>query len=110
MYHAVGTDPKSNMKIVERDARWIHEKHKSQLGDPTAASSPKRMNRHKPRDRLRLLEINFQSITNKSADLQMAIDSSQPDIIIGDWYCDLTVVMSFTSCSMYSPLVRLGGL
>ena len=41
MYHAVGTDPKSNMKIVERDARWIHEKHKSQLGDPTAASSPK---------------------------------------------------------------------
>jgi hypothetical protein len=41
------------------------------------------MNHHKPRDRLRLLEINFQSITNKSADLQMAIDSSQPDIIIG---------------------------
>jgi hypothetical protein len=41
-----------------------------------------RMNHHKPRDKLRLLEINFQRITNKSADLQMAIDSSQPDIII----------------------------
>jgi hypothetical protein len=26
------------------------------------------------------------------------------------WYCDLTVVMSFTSCSMYSPSVLLGGL
>ena len=55
----------------------------SQLGDPTEASSPKRMNHHQPRDKLRLLEIKFQSITNKSADLQMAIDSSQPDIIIG---------------------------
>jgi hypothetical protein len=32
----------------------------SQLGEPTAASSPKRMNHHKPRDKLRLLEINFQ--------------------------------------------------
>jgi hypothetical protein len=41
------------------------------------------MNHHKPRDKLRLLEINFQSIKNKSADLQMAIDSPQPDIIIG---------------------------
>jgi hypothetical protein len=41
------------------------------------------MNHHKPSDKLRLLEINFQSIANKSADLQMAIDSSQPDIIIG---------------------------
>jgi hypothetical protein len=25
----------------------------SQLGEPTAASSPKRMNHHKPRDKLR---------------------------------------------------------
>jgi hypothetical protein len=50
-----------------------------QLGE----SSPKRMNHHKPRDKLRLLEINFKSIKNKSADLQMAFDSSQPDIIIG---------------------------
>ena len=28
-----------------------------------------------------------------------------PRMTYEDWYCDLTVVMSFTSCSMYSPSV-----
>ena len=35
---------------------------------------------------------------------------SPPRMKYEDWYCDLTVVMSFTSGSMYSPSVLLGGL
>ena len=35
---------------------------------------------------------------------------SPPRMKHEDWYCDLTVVMSVTSCSLYSPSGLLGGL
>ena len=58
----------------------------SQEREPVT-SSPKRKNtdhHDKSKDKLRLLQINFQIIKNKTADLEIAIDMTRPDVIIGD--------------------------
>ncbi|XP_071123237.1 uncharacterized protein [Mytilus edulis] len=57
------------------------------LGDPLAASSPKRVTQNttgnKNRKALRTLIINFQSIKNKRTELPILIETANPDIIIG---------------------------
>jgi hypothetical protein len=56
----------------------------------------------------------FISMQHDLASEQMVLfptrGQSPPRMKYEDWYCDLTVVMSFTSGSMYSPSVLLGGL
>ncbi|CAC5360010.1 unnamed protein product [Mytilus coruscus] len=57
------------------------------LGDPLAASSPKRVTQTTPGNKnkkaLRTLIINFQSIKNKRTELPILIETANPDIIIG---------------------------
>ena len=53
------------------------------FGNPTSTSSPKRTSVNKENDKIRILEINFQSIKNKTSDLHIAIEQSRPDVIIG---------------------------
>lgn len=63
-----------------------------------ASSSPKITNKrderqprpNKSRKQLRVLIVNFQSVKNKRNDLQIMLDSSQPDVILGTetWLSD----------------------
>ncbi|CAG2242433.1 unnamed protein product [Mytilus edulis] len=57
------------------------------LGDPLAASSPKRVTQtttgNKNKKALRTLIINFQSIKNKRTELPILIETANPDKIIG---------------------------
>ena len=58
----------------------------SSLGSPPLRSSPTARNNYeqfKHQDKLRVNMINFQSIKNKLPHLQMVIESTQPDVIIG---------------------------
>ena len=59
----------------------------SSIGSPTATSSPKRTNFSHKEDiksnHLRIININFQIIKNKVADLHTIIDLANPDVIIG---------------------------
>ena len=73
---------------------------------PTAASSPiiKNTQSKKPKQTknkmpLKILNINFQSLKNKKADLLEIIDSVKPDIILGTE----TWLNSNTSSSEYFP-------
>ncbi|KAK3105360.1 hypothetical protein FSP39_023412, partial [Pinctada imbricata] len=54
--------------------------------NPIATSSPKRKKEptQNPKvNNLRVININFQSIKNKVADLEILIESTRPDVIIG---------------------------
>ena len=54
------------------------------LGDPQASSSPKSRNRNIKAPRLvRVINVNFQSLVNKKAELASVINDTKPDIIIG---------------------------
>ena len=64
----------------------------SPLGEPIATSSPKRghsdqqgsdKSRKQQKRMLRTLIINFQSVKNKTSELQVLLDSTNPDILIG---------------------------
>ena len=70
----------------------------STIGDPLASSSPKRKDEQpkakhqakRTQKNLRVLVVNFQSVKNKRNDLQVMIESSHPDIILGTetWLSD----------------------
>ena len=63
-----------------------HNSSISSFGNPPFTSSPKARNNYehfKHPDKLRVIIINFQNIKNKAPDLQMVIDSTKPDVIIG---------------------------
>ena len=61
----------------------------SQLGEPTATSSPakpaqsKTSRQHHKINSLRVINVNFQSIKNKKPELDQIISSVKPDIILG---------------------------
>ncbi len=57
------------------------------IGDPIASSSPKNQAKPKPKPvkvtSLRAIVVNFQSIKNKAPEVQVLVDNTDPDIIIG---------------------------
>jgi len=57
----------------------------SSLGSPEAASSPKVNSKKstKQKKNLRLLNINFQSVRNKGRNIDVLVETTNPNIIIG---------------------------
>ena len=55
------------------------------MGSPAAASSPKARNQYisTARKSLRLLTINFQSIRKKGRNIDLLVETTKPDVILG---------------------------
>ena len=82
----------------------------SQLGEPTATSSPAKpkLSNTKKQTPLRILNINFQSIKNKKPELDHIISSVKPDIILGTetWLSQETSSYEYFNCSDYNVYRR----
>ncbi|XP_061174373.1 uncharacterized protein LOC133183429 [Saccostrea echinata] len=81
------------------------------FGEPMASSSltrPKQQQRGNARRNLRILVTNFQSFKNKRNDLQVMIESTKPDVILGTetWLSDTICTSEIFPPKLWYDVIR----